>query len=206
MDYGFKKILKGYQLFRQKYAHGDMSVMQHLSLYGQKPHIMIIACCDARVDPALIMQCEPGDLFVVRNVANIVPPYEKDKSHHGTSSALEFGITVLNVKNLIVLGHSQCGGVQAVLNESTEESNDFITSWVSLIKSDECASRDADEYARFALTKSKQNCMTFPWIEQRVNDGSLVIHLWFFDIKEGQIFTYCQERSRYEPLSTDTVK
>ncbi len=206
MDYGFKKILKGYQLFRQKYAHGDMSVMQHLSLYGQKPHSMVVACCDARVDPALIMQCEPGDLFVVRNVANIVPPYEKDKSHHGTSSALEFGITVLNVKNLIILGHSQCGGVQAVLNESKEELNDFITSWVSLIKSDECGSRDADQYARFALTKSQQNCMTFPWIAQRVNDGSLTIHLWFFDIKEGQIFTYCQERSQYEPLSTDTVK
>ena len=92
MKKSLETILKGYHAFREKYALGDDSVMQRLADAGQQPEIMVIACCDARVDPALIFQCNPGDLFIVRNVANIVPPYEKDEGHHGTSAALEFGI------------------------------------------------------------------------------------------------------------------
>src|SRR5579863_9197421 len=104
--------------------------MQYLSNYGQKPEVMVVACCDSRVDPALILQCDPGDLFVVRNVANIIPPYENDEAHHGTSAALEFGISVLHVKHLILLGHSQCGGIQALLKTNGEPQNDFINNWV----------------------------------------------------------------------------
>src|SRR5437660_12639651 len=126
MEQSLIKIKQGYQIFREKYAQGDSSVMQFLSHYGQQPQIMVVACCDSRVDPALILQCDPGDLFVVRNVANIIPPYEKDEAHHGTSAALEFGICFLKVKHLILLGHSQCGGYQALLN-SHENENDFIT-------------------------------------------------------------------------------
>ena len=95
-----KKILEGYQKFREKYVLGDESVMQYLSLYGQNPQTMVVGCCDSRVDPALILQCNPGDLFVVRNVANIVPPYQKDTTYHGTSSALEFGIRFLNIEHV----------------------------------------------------------------------------------------------------------
>ena len=97
-------MIEGYQAFREKYAHGDNSVMRSLANEGQQPEVMIVSCCDSRVDPALILQCEPGDLFIVRNVANIVPPYEKDEAHHGTSAALEFGICYLNVKHLIIVG------------------------------------------------------------------------------------------------------
>ena len=99
---------------------GDNSIMEYLSYHGQKPHAMVVSCCDSRVDPALILQCEPGDLFVVRNVANIIPPFEKDEAHHGTSAALEFGIRFLNVQHLILLGHSQCGGIQALLKKGTQ--------------------------------------------------------------------------------------
>lgn len=200
MEESFKKVLKGYQTFRNKYASGDTSVMQHLSRYGQQPKIMVVACCDSRVDPALILQCGPGDLFVVRNVANIVPPYEKDASHHGTSSALEFGIAVLKVKNLIILGHSQCGGIQALLNGVNLPHDDFITSWVSLIKTDEITPRKVDDYAKLGLKQSHQNCMKFPWIYEQVMKKELIIHLWFFDIETGQISTYCQEKNAYELL------
>src|SRR5471030_3322107 len=127
MDRSFIKVLQGYQQFRKKYALGDESVMNSLSYHGQQPKIMIVSCCDSRVDPALILQCDPGDLFVVRNVANIIPPYEHDKGHHGTSAALEFGIRILKVKQLIVLGHSQCGGVQALLDGADSKKNDFIS-------------------------------------------------------------------------------
>src|SRR5476651_63061 len=117
--------------------------MQYLSHHGQKPEVMVVACCDSRVDPALILQCDPGDLFVVRNVANIIPPYEKDEAHHGTSAALEFGVSFLKVEHLILLGHSQCGGIQALLSSDTNQ-DDFITNWVSLIKTPDAHHHDID--------------------------------------------------------------
>lgn len=200
MEKKFKKLLEGYQLFRKKYALGDKSVMQYLSRYGQQPQTMVVACCDSRVDPALILQCDPGDLFVVRNVANIIPPYEKDEAHHGTSAALEFGICFLRVKHLILLGHSQCGGIQSLLDNSSSNQNDFITKWVSLIKTSDFEWCDTDVYAKLALHQSRQNCMTFPWIHKKVSESELIIHLWFFDIKTGQIFNYSDLRQMYEPL------
>lgn len=196
----FTKALEGYRLFREKYALGDNSIMQSLSSQGQKPEIMVVACCDSRVDPALILQCDPGDLFVVRNVANIIPPYEKDSGHHGTSAALEFGICFLKVKHLILLGHSQCGGIQALLNEKSADTNDFITSWVSSIKTSEMNFEHADDCAKLALNQSLENCMHFSWIKERVIKKQLMIHLWFFDIETGKIFTYCVRRKTYIPL------
>lgn len=200
METSFKKILNGYQTFRKKYAHGDKSVMNQLSRHGQQPQIMVVACCDSRVDPALILQCDPGDLFVVRNVANIVPPYEKDEAHHGTSAALEFGISFLKIKHLILLGHSQCSGIQALFNSDALTQNDFISNWVSLIKTDHFSLHHPDEYAKLALQQSYRNCMTFPWLQQKVVQQELHIHLWFFDIKAGQIFTYSNIDKTYKPL------
>lgn len=196
------KMLRGYRQFRQKYALGDNSIMQYLSHYGQTPKTMVVSCCDSRVDPALILQCDPGDLFVVRNVANIIPPFEKDIAHHGTSAALEFGITVLNVENLILLGHSQCGGIQALLKNNDSSQNDFISSWVSIIKTDQNDCDDADEYAKLALHLSFQNCLSFPWIKERVIEKKLTIHLWYFDVKKGQIFTYFENEKQYQPLES----
>lgn len=203
MDKSLNKIMQGYKAFRKNYALGEKSVMQSLSSQGQKPEIMVIACCDSRVDPAVILQCDPGDLFVVRNVANIVPPCEIDDSHHGTSAALEFGVRFLNIKHLILLGHSQCGGVQALLDNDAEKNN-FISNWVSLIKIPGSKIEDANEYAKVALIKSYQNCLTFPWLYERVMRRELAIHLWFFCIKAGKIFTYNDQQEIYQPLGPDT--
>jgi carbonic anhydrase len=197
------KMLQGYKAFREKYASGDQSVMQHLSHNGQQPQIMVVACCDSRVDPALILQCDPGDLFVVRNVANIVPPYEKDEAHHGTSAALEFGIRFLKIKHLVLLGHSQCGGIQALLNNETAHQNDFITNWVSLIKTQHTKTTNPDDYAKLALNKSYENCLTFPWINEAIDKKNLIIHLWFFDIGMGEIFTFCKTKNNYQLLDLD---
>lgn len=199
MDKSFKKMKEGYLSFREKYAHGDQSVMQSLADNGQQPQIMVVACCDSRVDPALILQCDPGDLFVVRNVANIVPPNTKNEIHQGTSAALEFGICFLKVKHLILLGHSQCGGIEALLNQHPEK-NDFISGWVSLIKPTHAKTHDANDYAKLALHQSYQNCLTFPWLQEKVNQHLLKIHLWYFDIKKGQILTYCEEKKDFEAL------
>lgn len=204
MEKSFEKALIGYQAFRKKYALGDKSIMETLAYHGQNPKIMVVACCDSRVDPALILQCDPGDLFVLRNVANIVPIYEKaEGGHHGTSAALEFGVRILKIENLIVLGHSQCGGIQALLNNNNNSfDTDFIMDWVSLIKIDNSDNKNADDYAKLAMKQSYKNCMTFPWIAERVIQKKLIIHLWFFDIKAGQIFTYSQEHKKYTPLDS----
>ncbi len=196
----FKKIVDGYQAFREKYVYGATSTMDDLARDGQQPKIMVVACCDARVDPAVILQCDPGDLFVVRNVANIVPPYEKDEKHHGTSAALEFGVNFLKVEHLILLGHSQCGGIQTLLDSNKINSDDFITNWVSILKTPNVKFNNADDCAKLSLQKSYENCMTFPWIAKKVEQQELMVHLWFFDIKMGQIFKYNDIEETYQPL------
>lgn len=199
MNSSLKKILSGYFDFRRAYATGNQSIMRQLATQGQQPEIMVIACCDSRVDPSLILQCDPGDLFVVRNVANIVPPYECDEKHHGTSAALEFGICYLNVKHLIIFGHSQCGGIQALINADNLKQNDFISNWVSLIDL-HTAEKDQNTTAKNALTLSYENCFTFPWIQKRVQEKKLQIHRWFFDIQSGEIFVYDTEEKNYRRL------
>lgn len=199
MEKTFKQILEGYNLFQEKYVQGDNTILRSLSKHGQKPQIMLIACCDSRVDPALILQCDPGDLFVVRNVANIVPPYQKDEALHGTSAALEFGVCLLQVRHLILLGHSQCSGVAAALTQQLEK-NDFISHWVSTIQRENNEITDPDEYAKAALMISYKNCLTFSWIKQRMAENNLLIHRWFFDIKKGQIFTYSDVYELFQAL------
>lgn len=198
----FKDLLCGYRLFREKYT-GNNSIMKNLSTQGQNPQFMLISCCDSRVDPALILQCDPGDLFVVRNLANIIPPYEKDEALHGTSAALEFGICHLKVCELILLGHSQCAGIRALLKNRNLQQNDFIKKWVSSIKitdSEFDALQDPDEYAKLALMRSYENCLTFPWLKEKIDKYELTIHRWFFDIQTGKIFTYSDKYGVYQPL------
>lgn len=196
-----KKMIHGYKEFREKYVHGENSAMQKLAQDGQQAQIMVVACCDSRVDPALILQCDPGDLFVVRNVANIVPPFEKDSGYHGTSAALEFGVCFLKVKHIILLGHSHCGGINALLNSPKIQENDFISKWVSVINIDKDEKISADELAKKALNNSYENCLTFPWIKDKVATQDLVIHQWFFDIKQGEIFAYDKIKKLYNSLS-----
>ncbi|MEI7580975.1 MAG: carbonic anhydrase [bacterium] len=206
MKKSLKKMLEGYQAFRERYALGDSSVMQYLSRHGQRPEIMVVACCDSRVDPALILQCDPGDLFVVRNVANIIPPYTTDVAFKGTSAALEFGVRLLKVEHLILLGHTQCGGLEAALNQAEVAHTDFIKNWVSLIRTDYCSGYASDEFAKIALKQSYRNCFTFPWIAEAVAAGELFIHLWLFDIEKGEIFTFSKETKEYAVLDASYLE
>lgn len=201
MKKSFNQALKGYQSFRKKYAKGDNSLMHALSCNGQQPEIMVVACSDSRVDPALILQCEPGDLFVIRNVANIVPPFEENGGYHGVSAALEFGICFLKVKHLILLGHSQCGGVQALLNK--EFKSDFIGKWISLIKPETGHTNDADLLSKMAIQQSYDNSLSFPWIKQAIEAQKLSLHRWWFDIKTGQIMSFDSQKNTYIPLAEE---
>ncbi|MES2212188.1 MAG: carbonic anhydrase [Pseudomonadota bacterium] len=183
----FSEYLKGLKQFRKKYAKNDDALMHQLASNGQVPRVLVVSCSDSRVDPALLMQCNPGELFVIRNVANIIPPYEQDGLHHGTSAALEYGVCYLGVNDLILLGHSDCGGIRAFLNPENLKQNDFISSWVNLLNltyKPECV----NECARDALIISYKQCLTFPWIRQRVEAGTLTLHVWFFEISTAKLF------------------
>lgn len=201
MPKSYEKLIQGYQRFRERYVDSDASFLAQLSDQGQRPQVMIVACSDSRADPALILQCDPGDLFVVRNVASIVPPYQKDAGYHGTSAALEFGIRFLQVTHLILLGHSQCGGMQALRDRESLIETDFIGPWVSLVNPSLIKTQSIDDYVKEALLQSYQNCLSFPWIFKNVTEGQLHLYRWFFEIKTGELSSYDSEKKDYVPLA-----
>lgn len=201
-----KKLLDGYVAFQEMYfgATQKAQAFQQLVKRGQKPEIMLISCCDSRLDPTVLFNCEPGDLFVVRNVANLVPPYNPDSKHHSTSSALEFAVKHLAVKEIIILGHSHCGGILSLLESQTlvdaeERDKSFIYYWMQIAKEakekayQEMTSQNKEKLAcrcaKEALKISIKNLHTFPWIEERVNKGVLGTHAWYFDLETGVLDT-----------------
>ena len=137
---------------------------------------------------------------MIRSVANIVPPCDTDAISDGTSAALEFGICHLKVKHLIILGHSRCGGIQALLNGETLPPNSFINRWVSIIGISP-TTQDSNECAKQALAHSYKNCLTYPWIKERMEQKKLAIHRWFFAIKTGEISVYSVAKDKYQPLT-----
>jgi len=189
------KLLAGYQRFKNGYFSENREKLRKLA-QEQRPNYVLIACCDARMEPALIFDTEPGELFVIRNVANLVPPYEIEGSYHGTSAALEFAITVLEVPEIIVLGHSRCGGIRSlVLQSETMPKDTFIARWMSIVapvakladptKLDDHATFNYCEQA--AVGYSLRNLMTYPWIRSRVEAGTLNLKGWHYNIFTGAL-------------------
>ena len=206
-------LLEGYQKFRRKYFQGDDTSFTDLVRQGQRPKVLMVACSDARVDPALVLNCEPGDLFVVRNVANLVPPYEEDFSYHGTSAALEFGVCVLGIRHIILFGHTQCGGIQALLEGSCDPQNpnSFLAKWMEIAKLAREALQKSPDGLDFdqktflcgqhSLKNSLRNLGTFPWIAERVKSGSLFLHAWNFHMESGTLEAYDPESEGFRVLS-----
>lgn len=183
-------LLDGYARFRETAWPERRALFERLAAQGQRPRTMVIACSDSRVDPAMIFDAGPGELFVARNVANLVPPYQPDGSYHGTSAALEFGVCSLEVQDLIVLGHGLCGGVGALLSDQAP-GGDFIAPWISLaerarrqvLACDAPGRQLAGEHA--VVRVSLENLETFPWITSRVAAGALRLHGAHFDVRTG---------------------
>jgi carbonic anhydrase len=164
------------------------------------------------VDPALVLDCAPGDLFVIRNVANLVPPEEsRVGGRHGTSAALDYAVRTLGVEHIVVLGHAHCGGIRALLTGSgTQAQESFIGSWMrlaesaraSVIKDMPHASLTEQSRAceQQAILVSLENLMTFDWIKERVESGILALHGWYFDIEHGQLLSYNPTAKKFESL------
>ncbi len=182
-------LIAGYHRFRAAGWPERRKVFKALAEQGQSPKAMVVACVDSRVDPAMIFDAAPGTMLTVRNVANLVPPYAPDGAYHGTSAALEFGVCVLGVTDLIVLGHGSCGGVRALLEGAPDAAPDFVAQWMAMagVARLRCeAADDRQQCCEHEVVKvSLTNLLTFPWVAQRVEDGRLTLHGAWFAIETG---------------------
>jgi len=192
-----EKLIEGYGRFRKGYYKHNQTRLEHLA-NKQTPEIAMISCCDSRVDPGILFDVEPGDIFVIRNVANLVPPFETKGDYHGTSAALEFAVTCLGVKQVVVLGHANCGGIRALMeNNCTINSNSFIDSWMQLAaaaKKEVLARSDLESdqqrinaCEKTAVSHSLKNLMSYPWIKNRVKQKSLDLAGCYYDLRTGEL-------------------
>ena len=193
-----KALLGGYRTFATRRLPTEQSRYRELSERGQSPETMVIGCCDSRVSPEVIFDAGPGELFVVRNIANLVPVYQPDSGAHGVSAALEYGVSVLRVKHIVILGHAQCGGIRAFVDKIEPLSpGDFIGKWMAMfIKPGEIVEQRSHEtmqdftvrIEKAAVFRSLENLMTFPFVRNRVEAGELQLHGAYFGVAEGTLF------------------
>ena len=205
-------LIAGYQRFREDYYIKNRDHLLKLAEEGQSPKVAIVSCCDSRVDPTVILDCEPGDLFVIRNVANLVPPCENNDSYHGTSAALEFAVTGLEVDTIVILGHTQCGGIQALMDQpSAEQAPSFIAKWMqqadsvrNKILNDKTLTTNqarCDACEQHSIFQSLENLMSFPWVEERVKNGTLHLHGWYYDLVSAKLFAANSDKKVFQDIA-----
>ena len=191
-------LLDGYRTFTSQRLPTEQSRYKELSERGQSPAVMVIGCCDSRVSPEVIFDAGPGELFVMRNVANLVPVFQPDGGAHGVSAALEYAVQVLRVKHIVVLGHAQCGGIRAFVDDIDPLSpGDFIGRWMAMfVKPGEQVRQRAHEtrqdfttrIEKAAVFRSLENLMTFPFVRTLVERGEMNLHGAYFGVAEGSLF------------------
>jgi carbonic anhydrase len=201
------RLLEGYASFRSGRYAAETERYLRLGQGQQKPSIMMIACCDSRAAPETIFDAGPGEIFVVRNVANLVPPYAPDGRHHSTSAALEFAVLQLGVRHIVIMGHGRCGGIRAIIEPGDPLSTgDFIGKWLAGVRDVAAVvEHDHNHSAAERLTAVEQasvehslaNLRTFPWIRVREGKGQLTLHGAWFDIGQGELNVFVEAERRW---------
>jgi carbonic anhydrase len=199
-----KQLVEGLRRFRRESFPYFREHYQRLVAEGQKPSTLFVGCADSRVVPDLLTSALPGDLFVIRNVGNLVPPFEPDAGYHGTSAGIEFATLVLGVKDIVVCGHSHCGAIRALFTPLSFDAP-HITRWLELAKEAVVGSEASEENLRQTEMRSVvlqlARLMTFPMIRDRVDRGELCLHGWYYVIEEGQVLGLDTESGEFRPLS-----
>jgi len=205
-------LLDGYRTFTSQRLPTEQSRYRELAERGQSPEVMVIGCCDSRVSPEVIFDAGPGELFVVRNVANLVPVYAPDGGAHGVSAALEYAVRALRIKHVVVLGHAQCGGIRAFVDKMAPlSSSDFIGKWMSMFvkPGEQVSQREHETIQEFvtriekaAVFRSLENLMTFPFVQTQVASGELQLHGAYFGVAEGSLFVLDQEAKEFRGVGT----
>lgn len=207
------ELVNGYKDFLSQSYPQQKDLYRALAETGQEPKTMIIACCDSRADPAVIFSAGPGEIFVVRNVANLVPPHEPHGDYHGTSAALEFAVEGIGVQTILVMGHARCGGIKAFLDGLYEPADPpgFIDRWMTLLNparaealrelSDAPIERKQEALEQAGIRHSLENLMTFPCIKERVADGRLQLRGAYFDIADGTLLALEPDSGKFVPIA-----
>ncbi len=211
-QHDLEKFINGFERFQQTYYGEDVTLISELA-QGQNPRSLLIGCSDSRVDPGHLMGAEPGDIFISRNIANLVPPCEiTDGKHHGVSAAIQFAVQNLKVERIIVLGHARCGGIRALMNgiPVPEDPYDFISAWVSIAESAKRSTLANFGQApievqcrvceQSSILNSLNNLMTYPWVREAVEAARLTIHGWYFDIAAGELLAYSDRAGAFLPV------
>ncbi|MBO6540050.1 MAG: carbonic anhydrase [Rhizobiaceae bacterium] len=207
-------LIDGYRNFMAGRYASERDRYRALAREGQEPHTMVIACCDSRAAPETIFDCGPGELFVVRNVANLVPPYAPDDNYHGTSAALEFAVQSLKVDSILVLGHGRCGGINAALSSDTAplSPGDFIGRWMNMVapvaetvSQNETMTESEQQTAleRISIRHSIANLRSFPYVKERESKGELTLHGAWFDISTGELWAMNPETGDFSRPDID---
>ncbi|UWR33866.1 carbonic anhydrase [Sulfitobacter sp. W027] len=206
-------LLQRYQGWKATGYAENQTWYRRLAAEGQRPRAMVISCCDSRVHVTSIFGADQGEFFIHRNIANLVPPYEPDGKQHGTSAAVEYAVNALKVAHLIVLGHSSCGGVAGCIQmcqgkaPELENQDSFVGRWMDLLRPKYEVVEKVEDPAeqqllleREAVMTSLENLMTFPWIKDKVDAGTLSLHGLWTDIGEGSLEYYDAKAQKFEPV------
>jgi carbonic anhydrase len=201
-----ERLIRGSREFRKTRWPEERSNYVRLAKRGQRPEYLLIACSDSRSDPATVFNAHPGEFFVVRNVAAVVPPYEADTGYYGTRAAIAYAVLALNVRNIVVMGHAQCGGVAAAIEPSDADKIPFLRQWIELLKpAVECTAgvdhkhRNA-QTERAAVALSVERLLGYPFIAERVKSGALHVDGLRFGIADGVLEVLDQEKGQFEPV------
>jgi carbonic anhydrase len=208
-----QRLIDGYTSFMRGRLPVEQNRYHELSETGQNPEVLVIGCCDSRVSPEVIFDARPGELFVIRNVGNLVPPYTPDGAQRAVSAALEFGVQALKVKHIVVLGHAQCGGIRAFAEESAPLSpGDFIGHWMALIapaakmvgpRGDRPLGAYLTALEQASTIKTLDNLMTFPCVNILVGRGKLQVHAAYFGVAAGTLSVLDRESGEFVRVAAD---
>lgn len=207
------RLIQGFGRFKKQYFGHDGRLYASMKT-GQPAKTLMVGCCDSRVDPAILTDCDPGDLFIIRNVANLIPPCENDGRHHGTSSALEFAVNYLQVENIIVMGHANCGGIRALWEDEGRQNSKFIHQWVSIAQPAKDWVRQHHQGTEVsqlraceqrAVLVSLDNLMSFECVRERTEQGKLTLHGWYFDLAAGELLCFNPQTGDFEPVQEPKI-
>lgn len=211
------RLVEGYEVFLGGRFRREQDRYRQLAKVGQDPKVLLIGCCDSRVSPEVIFDADPGEIFVLRNIANLVPPYEPDAERHGTSAALEYAVLALGIKHIVVMGHAMCGGVRAYVEHATDPAQapivpgDFVGQWMSLIapaaaKLGPCReSMDvyAERLGRAAIIETLANLRSFPYVREGEKAGRLALHGAYFGVADGRLYALDEASGTFHHVAAE---
>lgn len=212
MDSKLKEFVAGHSAFQQVKFKKNEERFRHLVKEGQNPKALFIGCSDSRVMPDMITNSKPGDLFIIRNIGNFVAPFKPDEDYHSTASAVEYAVSILEVSDIIVCGHSHCGAIAALYSDLPKTPENLHTiKWLDLGKEAKkvamlaCKDQSQEDILHYtekiSVVYQLDNLLTYPGVQRRVEDGTLFLHAWYYDLESGMIEHYDDEKYEFIPLT-----